>query len=581
MQMLVALKAANPDAFFQDNVNALKAGAILRIPTRQEALAVSRRAAIAAVRRQNQAWQSEHATSPTLVASSGGSSAPVVGAGAGESGGDHLALVPPEAKNGGATGGGTASGSELRQELARSQEALSSQKQAAADLTSRVSALEQLQDKNKRLLNLKNAEIASLQDKLSDARKTARLPALPASTTQAGSITVAPASNASVAGTMPAATSSTTGTTTVAAAGSVQQKATKPAPAVKHQTHPASAAASEETSVPWYERMWVRIGLAVLIVLLIVWAFLRRRKPKRRHGKPSVADHFSDSPLGPTAGGAAEPGDEGDAAYVPEADEDGEHELLAQLAEHPDDVGLHLELVSLYYARGDADQFEAAAEAMHAYVDDETQPEWQEVLAMGRELTPDHPLFATSTIEEMAPEASDDFLDTPRGDTFATAEDTHAPAPADAASESRSSGYSFDFDLGAGTSAKDETDAAGHHEADTSDALTSGMPDESEFDALPPLSSNADESLSRDEGFEMAESASTSHGLADELSTDAADDFAKPGFSDDPVDTKLDLARAYIDMGDHEGARAMLHEAIHEGSQMQKEAAQKLLDELD
>ncbi|HET7662185.1 MAG TPA: FimV/HubP family polar landmark protein, partial [Rhodanobacteraceae bacterium] len=562
-------------------VNALKAGAILRIPTRQEALAISRRAAIAAVRQQNQTWQSEHAASPTLVASSGGSSKPVIGAGAGASGGDHLALVPPEAGNGGGTAGGTASGSQLRQELARSQEALSSQKQAAADLTSRVSALEQLQDKNKRLLNLKNAEIAALQDKLADARKSAGLPALPTSTTQAGALTVAPESAASVAGASSVAATS-------AIAGSVQKKTTKPASAVKHQAPSTSSAASRAaTSAPWYEQMWVRIGLAVLIVLLIVWAFLRRRKPKHRHGKPSVAEHFSESPLGPTAGAAAELGDEGDdeAAYAPEADEDGEHELLAQLAEHPDDVGLHLELVSLYYARGDADQFEAAAEAMHAYVDDESQPEWQEVLAMGRELAPDHPLFVTSTIEEVAPgEAPRDFLDTTHGDTFGDAvEDTHVTAPADDASDAASSGYSFDFDLTAGPSThQDEVDVAEHDEAETPDALTGGMPDESEFDALPPLSSDTDESLSHDEGFEMTEpsSASTSHHLADELSTDAAD-FAKSGFSDDPVDTKLDLARAYIDMGDHEGARAMLHEALHEGSQMQKEAAQKLLDELD
>src|SRR5699024_8813720 len=40
-QMLLALKAANPDAFFRDNVNALKAGAVLRIPTRAQALQVS------------------------------------------------------------------------------------------------------------------------------------------------------------------------------------------------------------------------------------------------------------------------------------------------------------------------------------------------------------------------------------------------------------------------------------------------------------------------------------------------------------------------------------------------------------
>jgi pilus assembly protein FimV len=48
-------------------------------------------------------------------------------------------------------------------------------------------------------------------------------------------------------------------------------------------------------------------------------------------------------------------------------------------------------------------------------------------------------------------------------------------------------------------------------------------------------------------------------------------------FADDPVDTKLDLARAYLDMGDPVGARAMLEEVLEEGSQIQKDEARRLL----
>ena len=49
---------------------------------------------------------------------------------------------------------------------------------------------------------------------------------------------------------------------------------------------------------------------------------------------------------------------------------------------------------------------------------------------------------------------------------------------------------------------------------------------------------------------------------------------------DDPVDTKLDLARAYLDMGDPDGARAMLEEVMHEGTQMQKDVARQLLEKI-
>jgi FimV-like protein len=45
----------------------------------------------------------------------------------------------------------------------------------------------------------------------------------------------------------------------------------------------------------------------------------------------------------------------------------------------------------------------------------------------------------------------------------------------------------------------------------------------------------------------------------------------------DEVGTKLDLARAYIDMGDSEGARSILEEVIEEGDESQRENAHTLL----
>jgi pilus assembly protein FimV len=46
------------------------------------------------------------------------------------------------------------------------------------------------------------------------------------------------------------------------------------------------------------------------------------------------------------------------------------------------------------------------------------------------------------------------------------------------------------------------------------------------------------------------------------------------------VGTKLDLARAYVDMGDPGGARSILEEVLDEGDQGQKQQAQQLLDSL-
>jgi pilus assembly protein FimV len=64
-----------------------------------------------------------------------------------------------------------------------------------------------------------------------------------------------------------------------------------------------------------------------------------------------------------------------------------------------------------------------------------------------------------------------------------------------------------------------------------------------------------------------AESATTATAEADEF------DFA----DSDEVATKLDLARAYIDMGDTDGAREILDEVVAEGNDEQKGQASELL----
>ena len=46
------------------------------------------------------------------------------------------------------------------------------------------------------------------------------------------------------------------------------------------------------------------------------------------------------------------------------------------------------------------------------------------------------------------------------------------------------------------------------------------------------------------------------------------------------VGTKLDLARAYVDMGDPSGARNILEEVLEEGDEAQRQQAQQLLNSL-
>jgi pilus assembly protein FimV len=49
----------------------------------------------------------------------------------------------------------------------------------------------------------------------------------------------------------------------------------------------------------------------------------------------------------------------------------------------------------------------------------------------------------------------------------------------------------------------------------------------------------------------------------------------------DEIETKLDLARAYIEMEDTDGAKDILNEIVSEGNPQQRNEAQRLLDTLD
>jgi pilus assembly protein FimV len=583
-QMLLALKATNPDAFYRDNINALKSGAVLRVPSKDDATAMAAAAALAEVRKQNNDWRSGAARVPTTVADAGtranASSAPAAAAPAG----DHLALVPAKEGSDNAAGhggkGDKAAAQQgmaaLHQDLLRSQEALTSLTKQGDELKSRLKDLEDINGKNERLLSLKDSEIADLQHKLADSRKAGAQPAAAVTAAAAAATKAAPAKSAepetvAKAGepAVPTAAAPTTAAATPAPGASAPAHASSTAPAAAAAkpatpvTKPAAKPAPVAEEEPWYMQTWAW-GAGAGVILLGLVAALRGRS--RKAATPAVA--ASGSSLADRFGTVPSMGAEG-------ADHD-QDELLDQLAEHPDDIGLHLELVSLYYSRRDVDHFEAAAEAMHAHISDPQQPEWVDVMHMGEDLVPEHPLFAHGAPRlhaEDEHEALDQF------DLGAYAHDHDhddiPPIPTSPAQHApKVSGYHFDFDLtprpaqsSAGTQAS-ATHEEAHEEHDVHASTWHFAEPEAEEarEAMPVANHSLDHGFGHD---------AVNHEPSHELGHDLGGQFA-----DDPVDTKLDLARAYLDMGDPDGAQAMLEEVMHEGTQMQKDVAKRLLESI-
>src|SRR5437773_1195852 len=139
---MVAIYQANPRAF-EKNMNVLHSGAVLRIPEAAQAAAVSPSDAAAEIRRQYAAWRS----------TAGAPAAP-----SGERPGRLKLVTPSEAPSVGATPGAAPSAE-------------------VGQLQSRVHDLEGQLAESKRLLELKNADLAHLQAQL--AAKQAPPPAAP------------------------------------------------------------------------------------------------------------------------------------------------------------------------------------------------------------------------------------------------------------------------------------------------------------------------------------------------------------------------------------------------------------------
>lgn len=118
------------------------------------------------------------------------------------------------------------------------------------------------------------------------------------------------------------------------------------------------------------------------------------------------------------------------------------------------------------------------------------------------------------------------------------------------------------------------------------------MDAESEEAAPVSKAEDADSDLDMDFSLDMSEeteaAVDSEEGGEFDLSAEAADfdlsadedmggmDLSEP-LDADEVNTKLDLARAYLDMGDHEGARDILEEVVAGGNAGQKQEAEELM----
>jgi len=231
--------------------------------------------------------------------------------------------------------------------------------------------------------------------------------------------------------------------------------------------------------------------------------------------------------------GESDPITEADVFFAYGKYEAAEMLIKEAIQNEPNRLDLRYKLLEIYHGAKNSQSFEFEASELADMVDNKEDAQWQRVVEMGRELAPDNAMFSNGTAAVIPPS---NFID----ETSATATNTAGEFDLD-----------FDFDL------SDQTDA-NEFESELAE-LESSLETNQNVISFNPTETSPSEFASSDTGEYEKDSM-----LADV----------------DEVGTKLDLAKAYIDMGDPEGARSILDEVLEEGNDKQKNEAQDLMQQM-
>lgn len=428
-QVMMALLKNNPDAFYNNNINELKAGYVLRISDPDSINAMSAQEALRESRLQYQQWldakrNAGQAAGQRAVGTDASSSAPSATAGKQTGGQAQLKLVAPSSgESGSQTGAGFANVNaeleSLREELNMALETSDVTRQENEELRNRISALEDQLASMQRLVTLKDDTMAAIQGSATQQQAAGGTP----QTEQAGAAPLAE----------------------VEVPESAQQPvAPPPQPATPPKPAPPAAQPAGDSAITMLMRDPLTLGLGglvVVIVLILIWMKVRQRQVASdgfEEGILAAADQVadeSDSAIASAVSGyTAESAldaietDSDEMDVLAEADVylayrrfDKAIELLnGALQNEPDRNDYKLKLMEVYAESKDVDGFVAQAEELYAAIGPQGGPVWDKVVQIGKKLTPDHPLFSSADDHSSIPGEPAAMIDDDIDDNLST-----------------------------------------------------------------------------------------------------------------------------------------------------------------
>ncbi|TMI19745.1 MAG: hypothetical protein E6H38_03515, partial [Betaproteobacteria bacterium] len=626
-QMLIAIYRANEDAFIRKNVNLLRAGRILDIPGAEAVSAIDPEEAKRLVQAHMDdfaVYRSRLAAASTSVEAPGGrreaegkiEPKPEAPAAAPR---DQVRLSKADPSKPAAPAS----------RAAREDDAVARER-ALKEAQSRVTDLEKNVTDLQKLLEMKNQQLAEMEKKAQGAPA----PVLPAPA-KAPEKPVAQAPKPAPEAPKPVAEApkpvAEAPKPPVVAPKPVPQAPKPPVQAAKPQPKPAPPPPEPSIVDEFLDNPIALAGLGGVIVLLAgygVWTWRKKKTTQARFqdsvlgaasttgsstgtGAALAAQSVSQGSLSqPLAGMEADEVDpiaEADVYMAYGRDAQAEEILKEALQKDAKRTAVHSKLLEIYANRRDVTAFEQTALKLKSLTNG-SGPEWDKAAALGRSIDPQNGLYGGGAAPAAAPAAAAaaaapnlDF------DLSATSTQQAAILPEFSIDEPKAPPLSaLDFDLdaapaaAAGASAKSDFSPGGTlimGERPGERTVTSvdfnlditGSSEAKSAGAAPSANGGLDFDISLDLGGEEKKPEPDKTAAPMDLSSISLDlgiagePSGSPAGTDpkwQEVATKLDLAKAYEEMGDKDGARELLNEVLKDGDSVQKGQAQQLLAKL-
>jgi len=640
-QMLVSLYRGNPQAFLDNNMNRLKSGVVLSVPSAESAQGVTTSEAHQVIQAQSADFGAyrQRLAANVPAAKTEGSSRQASGKVEASVNDRQQGAAPAPDKL--TLSKGAAS--------AKAEEKISKEKAKKADDV-RVAELSKNVDELKKIAGAA-ASAAAPKPASAVAAAPAAAPALPAKPVPASAVAAAPApAPAPVAAPAPAPTPAPVAASVpaiVAAPAPVAASAPAPAsaPVVAAASapvvpKPAASAAARPKPVPvpieepsmlgsLLDDNPMALGIGALAIALL-GGFAAYRFSKRTK-KDSGETSFLESRLQPDsffgasggqridtrdAGGASssmsyslsqldaigdvDPVAEADVYLAYGRDLQAEEILKEAMRSSPDRMAIRTKLLEVYAKRRDTKGFELLATQLYALTRGEGE-DWAKAQELGVQIDPDNPLFRPGGSPAMAHGASGEMIE-PLG--ASTMPQSVLPSPSQFGSSvtgvpavQDSGSMDLDLDLGDPSSGaltapaplqvtQPVAPARSHPAAQDAEPLDFSMPEVPELQAKPahpvmepPAFDLSDISLDLDMPAPAPAPAATP--LA---SPSGFGDLGLPALGadgeDDPLSRKLELAEEFRQIGDTDGARDLLNEVVAKSSGTVKSRAQSMLADL-